>query len=88
MGISAIVLAFYYSWKLALLVLLFVPFILWAGVGQFKIFSKFAQKNAKFLAKAGSSASQAIMHIRTVAGLGQERYFYDQYVEALSVPYR
>ena len=88
MGISSIVLAFYYSWKLALLVLVFVPFILLAGIAQFKIFSSFARKNAKSLAEAGAGASQAIMQIRTVAGLGQERYFYDKYVEALAVPYK
>ena len=88
MGLTVVVVAFYFSWKLTLLIFAFVPFLLFAGAAHMKIFTSFAAEEGKTLIEASATASQAIMNIRTVATLGKESYFVTQYEELLAGPYR
>ena len=53
-GLSAIVVAFVYSWKLTLLVLAFVPFIALFGAVQTSLNTSFAAAAQKKLSEAGA----------------------------------
>ena len=88
MGITSIVVAFYYSWKLTLLLVGFAPVLLIAGAAHMKIFSNFAVDQNKHLVDASASAQQAITNIRTVASLGKEVYFIDEFKNKLYGPLR
>ncbi|XP_065655130.1 ATP-dependent translocase ABCB1 isoform X3 [Hydra vulgaris] len=88
MGITALIIAFYYSWQLTLLVIGFAPVLLIAGAAHMKVFSNFALDQEKHLVNASASAQQAIMNIRTVASLGKEVYFINLFREMLLGPYR
>ena len=80
--------AFYYSWKLTLVIMGFAPFLMFAGSVNMKIFKNFAAEEAKKLTDASDVANQAIMNIRTVASLGKEQYFIDKFTELIHKPYR
>ena len=88
MGLTALGIAFYYSWQLTLLIMAFVPLLLIAGSAHMKVFISFAAEEGKNLIEASATASQAIMNIRTVASLGKEPYFIAKYGEHLGIPYR
>lgn len=53
-GLSAIIVAFIYSWKLTLLVLAFVPFIALFGAVQTSLNTSFAADAQKKLSEAGA----------------------------------
>ena len=59
-GLTAIVVAFYYSWKLTLLVLAFVPFIALFGAVQTSLNTSFAASAQKKLSEAGAVSYQTI----------------------------
>ena len=88
MGITALIIAFYYSWKLTFLVIGFAPVLLIAGAAHMKVFSNFALEQDRHLVSASASAQQAIMNIRTVASLGKEDYFISQFKQMLIGPHR
>ncbi|XP_047125214.1 ATP-dependent translocase ABCB1 isoform X2 [Hydra vulgaris] len=88
MGVTSLAVSFYFSWKLTLLLLAFAPILLIAGAAHMKIFSNFALEQGKHLVDACASAQEAIMNIRTVASLGKEVYFIDDFVKKLSGPFR
>lgn len=88
MGVTAIGVAMYFSWKLTLLILAFVPFLAIGGAAHMKVFTNFAEEEGARLLSASALATQAIMNIRTVASLGKERYFIDTYRGLLDKPYR
>ena len=84
----ALGIAFYYSWKLTLVICGFAPFLLFAGAAQTKILSNFAAEEGKRLIQASALANQAIMNVRTVATLGKENYFVEKYMEIIELPYK
>lgn len=88
MGVTAVGVAMYFSWKLTLLILAFVPFLAIGGAAHMKVFTNFAEEEGKRLLSASALATQAIMNIRTVASLGKEKYFIDTYKGLLDKPYR
>jgi len=84
--ITGVVIAFASCWKLAFVVMVFVPIM---GVGQFlqmKLMSGFASDSGKMFAKAGRIASEAVDNIRTVTSLGLGRHFHGLYREELKGP--
>ncbi|ESO94117.1 hypothetical protein LOTGIDRAFT_145119, partial [Lottia gigantea] len=85
---TAIILAFIYGWKLTLVILAFVPFIVIAGAIQMKILAGVAGKNKEALEGAGKVAVEAISSIRTVVSLSREVTFYNLYVNQLLQPYK
>ncbi|XP_066910223.1 ATP-dependent translocase ABCB1-like isoform X2 [Clytia hemisphaerica] len=86
-ALSALFVAFYYSWKLTLLVIAFVPFLVFGGVMRASRFKNFAAKEGKRLLEASAVSQQALMNIRTVASLGKEDYFYERFSCLLQEPY-
>ncbi|XP_067650527.1 ATP-dependent translocase ABCB1-like isoform X2 [Haliotis asinina] len=84
---SAIVIAFIFSWKLTLVILAFVPFIMASGFIEMKVLAGVAGKNKEALEDAGKVAIEGIENIRTVASLSREPTFYKLYQDKLVIPY-
>ncbi|KAM4626251.1 bile salt export pump-like [Discoglossus pictus] len=84
---AALIISFYFSWKLSLVVLCFLPLIGLSGVFQAKMLTGFANQDKKALETAGKVSSEAMGNIRTVAGLGKEKMFVELYEKQLEMPY-
>ncbi|XP_048246672.1 ATP-dependent translocase ABCB1-like isoform X4 [Haliotis rufescens] len=84
---SAIVIAFIFSWKLTLVILAFVPFIMASGFIEMKVLAGVAGKNKEALEDAGKVAIESVENIRTVASLSREPTFYTLYQQKLTIPY-
>ncbi|KAM7375230.1 hypothetical protein PAMA_014360 [Pampus argenteus] len=84
----AIIMSFYFSWKLTLLILCFLPFIALSGGFQAKMLTGFAKQDKQAMEAAGQISGEALNNIRTIAGLGKERIFVDMYNAQLDAPYQ
>ncbi|KAA8494946.1 Multidrug resistance protein 1B [Porphyridium purpureum] len=83
-----VALAFTGCWKLAFVVLAFVPAMAVAQVLQIKLMTGFSEKSDKQFAHAGRIASEAVDNIRTITSLGVGEHFYELYREELKGPSR
>ncbi|MED6287182.1 hypothetical protein CHARACLAT_013732, partial [Characodon lateralis] len=86
-GVSFII-AFYFSWKLTLVIMCFLPLIGLSGVFQAKMLTGFANEDKKSMEAAGRVSSEALGNIRTIAGLAKERSFVESYEQKLELPYK
>ncbi|XP_051883493.1 LOW QUALITY PROTEIN: bile salt export pump-like [Pristis pectinata] len=86
-GVSLII-AFYFSWKLTLVILCFLPFLALSGALQAKMLTGFANQDKEALEVAGQISSEALSNIRTIAGLTKEKMFVQLYEMQLEAPYR
>ncbi|XP_067439274.1 bile salt export pump-like [Thunnus thynnus] len=84
----AIIMSFYFSWKLTLVILCFLPFIALSGGFQAKMLTGFAKQDKEAMEAAGQISGEALNNIRTIAGLGKERSFVDMYNAQLDAPYQ
>ncbi|BFY98378.1 hypothetical protein BsWGS_01418 [Bradybaena similaris] len=87
MGV-AIIISFIYGWKLTLVILGFMPFILLGGAMEIKMLAGQAGKNKEALEGAGKVAVESIENIRTVAPLTKEDAFFQLYMGNLEKPYK
>ncbi|CAG0912522.1 unnamed protein product [Notodromas monacha] len=85
---SGIGLSLYYSWKLGLVVIAFVPFVVISTYYQSKIVFGQNILEKEQLEKSSKAAVEAIGNIRTVAGLRREQYFHKVYMAALLQPHQ
>jgi ABC-type multidrug transport system fused ATPase/permease subunit len=85
---AGIVIAFYFNWLMALLVIAIFPL---GGVGQ-ALQVKYAQgravEDAKDMENAGKVALEAIENIRTVQALTLEKRFYNEFEQYLEFPHK
>ncbi|NWR14358.1 ABCBB protein, partial [Emberiza fucata] len=84
----AMIIAFYFSWKLSLVIMCFLPFLALSGAVQAKMLTGFASQDKKALEATGRIASEALSNIRTVAGIGKEKMFIENFEKYLDMPYR
>ncbi|XP_075385628.1 bile salt export pump isoform X2 [Tenrec ecaudatus] len=84
----AMTIAFLFSWKLSLVILCFFPFLALSGVIQTKMLTGFASQDKQALESAGQITSEALSNIRTVAGIGKERWFIETYEAKLEKPFK
>ncbi|KAM9334421.1 bile salt export pump-like [Symphorus nematophorus] len=84
----AVLMSFYFSWKLTLLILCFLPFIALSGGFQAKMLTGFAKQDKQAMEAAGQISGEALNNIRTIAGLGKEQRFVDMYEAQLDAPYQ
>ncbi|KAF4796852.1 Bile salt export pump [Turdus rufiventris] len=84
----AMIIAFYFSWKLSLVIMCFLPFLALSGAVQAKMLTGFASQDKKALEATGRIASEALSNIRTVAGIGKEKMFINNFEKHLYMPYR
>lgn len=67
--------SFYYNWKMALVAIALIPFIVISSAISGDIFMKQAVKNSKASAMASKLAIEVMNAIRTVVSLNKEKYF-------------
>ncbi|XP_059163319.1 bile salt export pump-like [Physella acuta] len=86
-SLSLIVIAlgftFYYSWKMAFIIVAFAPIVIFSGWGQMVLTSRITDKTKKALEEAVAHAVQTISNVRTVAALTLEQKFYQMFVNKL-----
>uniref|UniRef100_A0A3Q3VZA3 Uncharacterized protein n=1 Tax=Mola mola TaxID=94237 RepID=A0A3Q3VZA3_MOLML len=85
---ASFIIAFYFSWKLTLVIMCFLPLIGLSGVFQAKMLSGFESENNKSMEEAGQVSSEALANIRTIAGLGKEKSFVESFEQKLEGPYK
>ncbi|KAL7855108.1 hypothetical protein SRHO_G00172980 [Serrasalmus rhombeus] len=83
----AIIISFYFSWKLTLVIICFLPFLALSGGLQAKMLTGFAKQDKQAMEAAGQISGEALSNIRTIAGLGKERRFVEMYEAQLEAPY-
>ncbi|ETE69646.1 Bile salt export pump, partial [Ophiophagus hannah] len=86
-GVS-IIIAFYFSWKLSLVITCFLPFLALSGMVQSRMLTGFASQDKKAMEATGRISNEALANIRTIAGIGREKTFINAYEKQLEVPYR
>uniref|UniRef100_A0A3P9IEA7 Bile salt export pump n=1 Tax=Oryzias latipes TaxID=8090 RepID=A0A3P9IEA7_ORYLA len=84
----AVLMSFYFSWKLTLLILCFLPFLALSGGFQAKMLTGFAKQDKQAMETAGRISGEALNNIRTIAGLGKEKNFVEMYEFQLDAPYQ
>ncbi|KAM9487233.1 bile salt export pump-like [Clarias gariepinus] len=85
---TSFIIAFYFSWKLGLVVTCFLPLIALSGVIQAKMLIGFTHEDKKAMEVAGQVANEAMVNIRTIAGLAKEKKFLALYEQQLYAPYK
>ncbi|XP_065439341.1 ATP-dependent translocase ABCB1-like isoform X1 [Chrysemys picta bellii] len=86
--LTAIIIAFVYDWRLTLLIVACIPFVIAASAIRLSSVAGQASKDQKALEEAGRISMEAVENIRTVASLTSEDAFYERYNASLNGPYR
>lgn len=68
--VTSLIFAFYYSWKLTLIVLALSPFLVISGAVNMSILKSMSQKSEKFEKAIGSMISDTVCNMRTVKSFG------------------
>ncbi|XP_032211751.1 bile salt export pump isoform X1 [Mustela erminea] len=84
----AMIIAFFFSWKLSLVILCFFPFLALSGAIQTRMLTGFASQDKEALEIAGQITNEALGNIRTVAGIGKERQFIEAFETELEKPFK
>uniref|UniRef100_H2ZPB6 Bile salt export pump n=1 Tax=Ciona savignyi TaxID=51511 RepID=H2ZPB6_CIOSA len=82
----ALGIAFAFGWKLTLLTIAFIPFLVVGGLIEMQLVIKSEEKESEAYEEAGQIAGEAINNIRTVASLTKEQTIYELYTEKLAGP--
>jgi ATP-binding cassette subfamily B (MDR/TAP) protein 1 len=82
-GVAGMFIAFYYTWKMSLVLMAISPVAIF-GAWYFSYASSQASgESSKAYAKAGGTASESLSELRTVAALGAEDRQADKYLNSL-----
>eukprot|EP01114_Cavostelium_apophysatum_P016899 TRINITY_DN48_c0_g1_i2.p1 TRINITY_DN48_c0_g1~~TRINITY_DN48_c0_g1_i2.p1 ORF type:complete len:840 (-),score=289.14 TRINITY_DN48_c0_g1_i2:235-2754(-) len=84
--ITGLVIAFYYGWKLTLVVLAASPLMAFGQAMQAFTMKNFTQKTQEAYSKANEVATESIANMRTVASFTQEQQCLYKYSERLEEP--
>ncbi|KAJ8255334.1 hypothetical protein GJAV_G00203690 [Gymnothorax javanicus] len=84
----AIIIAFYFSWQLSLVIMCFLPFLALSGAFQARMLTGFAKLDKQAMEAAGQISGEALNNIRTIAGLGKEKMFVEKFDVQVEAPYR
>ncbi|KAM9572887.1 LOW QUALITY PROTEIN: ATP-binding cassette sub-family B member 5 [Guaruba guarouba] len=84
--LTAIIIAFVYTWQLTLLVLPCIPFLVATNAVSLSSMSGHAAKDQKALEEAGRISTETVENIRTVASPTKEEVFSER-VASLNCPY-
>ncbi|CAG8487372.1 13651_t:CDS:2 [Funneliformis mosseae] len=80
--------AFFYGWKLTLVVISAAPIIVIAQYAKLKSLSGYGSKTLKAYEGTGHIVHQSVSNIRTIASLSLEDTFYKLYHESISEPHK
>ncbi|XP_070279529.1 bile salt export pump isoform X1 [Myotis yumanensis] len=86
--VVAMIVAFFCSWKLSLVIVCFLPFLALSGAVQTRMLTGFASQDKQALESAGQITSEALSNIRTIAGIGKERQFIEAFERELVKPFK
>ncbi|KAA0159934.1 hypothetical protein FNF31_04579 [Cafeteria roenbergensis] len=86
--LTGLIIAFTASWQLSLVMLAIVPLLFVSSLIQFKTMSGFATASKQALEASASIASEAMVGIRTVTGLGLQRHVSAAFARSLEGPRR
>ena len=86
--VTAIIIAFIASWELTFVLVFVFPVLASVSYLQLKFIAGRSAKNKKRQESSGQTAVESIENIRTVAGLGVEDRFFDEYVQLLKGPFK
>ncbi|XP_029612563.1 bile salt export pump-like isoform X3 [Salmo trutta] len=84
----AVIISFYFSWKLSLVIMCFLPLLALSGGFQAKMLTGFAKQDKQAMEDAGRISGEALNNIRTIVGLGKEQSFVEMYEAHLEAPYQ
>ncbi|KAJ8405347.1 hypothetical protein AAFF_G00318200 [Aldrovandia affinis] len=84
----AIIISFYFSWELSLVILCFLPFLALSGAFQARMLTGFAKQDKEAMETAGQISGEALNNIRTIAGLGKEDAFVERFEIQLEDPFK
>ncbi|CAF1560942.1 unnamed protein product [Rotaria magnacalcarata] len=87
LGVGMII-SFIFGWKLSLVALAFIPFMVAGGFLHSYLMEGYSNRDSKAFERAGSLAFQAFQNIRTVQQLVIETQFINDYCQLLDIPYR
>ncbi|XP_025418287.1 multidrug resistance protein 1-like [Sipha flava] len=84
---AALVIAFAFGWKLAIVLVFGVPIIAGAAYKQLMLVRKSQKRDSECMDEAGRIASETVSSIKTVQGLAQELMFVALYENSLEEPF-
>ncbi|GAB7345698.1 hypothetical protein MBLNU457_3976t1 [Dothideomycetes sp. NU457] len=85
---GGIILAHVVAWEIAVVLLSVVPVMLLAGYTRLRVLALAESRHRSAYNDAAAIAAEACSNMRTVASLGQEKYVYETYRDALETPYK
>ncbi|KAK3580599.1 hypothetical protein CHS0354_002697 [Potamilus streckersoni] len=77
--IAALVIALYYSWKLTLVILTFMPVMIGVGIIQGRLITGFSKSDKKSIEETGQIFTESVDNMRTVVSLTREETFILRY---------
>eukprot|EP01117_Protostelium_nocturnum_P020654 TRINITY_DN93_c0_g2_i1.p1 TRINITY_DN93_c0_g2~~TRINITY_DN93_c0_g2_i1.p1 ORF type:complete len:1261 (-),score=421.67 TRINITY_DN93_c0_g2_i1:351-4133(-) len=84
----SVIIAFIYSWRLTLVLLVAIPFIVFTATIEERAMGGYEDKTKKSFLKSGEVATEAFKEIRTVKSLTQEEYWENKYVSNILLPHK
>jgi len=86
--LAGLIIAFTASWRLSLVMIGIIPLLFLSGYIQMKTMTGFAQSSKQALESSAAIASEAMVGIRTVTGLGLQRHVGAAFSRSLEGPRR
>ncbi|CEP07200.1 hypothetical protein [Parasitella parasitica] len=86
--VTGLVIAFKHSWALTLITMGMTPFIILSNTFDLYLQRSFNDKTVRDNARSGQVAGEAIREVRTVAALGKQGYFEEQYAKTTAYSYQ
>lgn len=84
--LTALVIAFYLGWKLAMLLALSIPILLYVGYLQMRMTRGDRATHIKRMENASRLATEAIEHVKLIQAINQERHFFEKFNRELRKP--
>jgi ATP-binding cassette subfamily B (MDR/TAP) protein 1 len=84
--IGGLVIALIYGWRLALVGMAMLPFLILAGAFRLKVLTYFAEKSKLAYERSAQLACESVAAIKTVQSLTRERDVHAKYMQLLANP--
>uniref|UniRef100_A0A6G1S6F0 Multidrug resistance protein 1 n=1 Tax=Aceria tosichella TaxID=561515 RepID=A0A6G1S6F0_9ACAR len=84
--VSALFIAFYLGWQLAILLTVALPLLLYVGYLQMRISRGDHSQHVRRMENASRLATETIEHIKLVQSINQERFFFEKFNKELQGP--
>ncbi|CAI2174077.1 6193_t:CDS:10 [Funneliformis geosporum] len=80
--------AFYFGWKLTLVILAAAPVVAIGGFLEMKALAGYGAKTRKAYEGTGQIVQQSVSNMRTISALTREDTFRNMYIEAIRIPHK